>query len=540
VAVTPLLLAATLLSAAPSSAESGNLVGNPGFEVDTSGWRTGSSSSSLTRVAGGRTGSFAAQLSNASSGSQCALEDDPGWIAVTQPGPYTVGIWVRSDASGRTFKLRIREYSGGSQVGSTSSTVTMTSTWQLVSVGYTPAAPGQSRLDFQGYTSSTPVGVCFQADDAFASVSGTSNNPPVAVGDSATTPSGTPVTLNVLANDSDPDNDPLTVSGATAPAHGAAAVNADNTITYTPAAGYTGPDSFTYTIGDGRGGTASGAVSITVTSPGEFGPPYDIAVFGDVPYSSSAVSKYQSMIASINAGSPLFSVHVGDIGPGSSSTCTAATVDRETARFDTFTRPLVYTPGDNEWTDCDSAALTQLSYIRTTVFRGTGTQSRGQTRLTLESQGAAGYPENARWRQGPVTFATIHMTGSKDNYSNRSEHDARRSAGIAWLRETFAQAKARGDRGIVLVAHSDPKFSKPTSSAYGSMYTALRSEVLAFPGQVLFVHGDGHDYINDQPMAGVSNLRRVEVEGDGDVSYVKVRVDPNSSGLFIVPQPTRF
>ena len=58
----------------------------------------------------------------------------------------------------------MREYSSGSNVGSTSTTLALTSAWQLVSVTYTPAAPGSS-LDVQAYTSSTPVGVCFQADD---------------------------------------------------------------------------------------------------------------------------------------------------------------------------------------------------------------------------------------------------------------------------------------------------------------------------------------------------------------------------------------
>jgi hypothetical protein len=535
-------LTAVLSAATPAATldASSNLIGNPGFEVDTSGWQPGSSSTSLTRVAGGHSGSFAAQLSNSSAGAHCTLDDKPNWVGVTQSGPYTVGIWVRSDTPGQSFKLRIREYSAGTQVGSSSTTVTLTSIWQQVSLVYTPVDAGQSDLDFQGYISSAPVGVCFEADDASESLTATSNNPPVAVDNSATTSLDTPVTVNVLANDSDPDNDPLTVTGATVPAHGAAVVNANSTITYTPAAGYSGPDSFNYSISDGRGGTASAAVSITVSPSVNQAQPFDIAVLGDVPYSSTAESKYDNMIANINAGSPLFSVHVGDIGPGSASTCTKAKIDKETARFDTFTRPLVYTPGDNEWTDCGSASLTQLSYIRSTVFRGSGTRSRGKTTLTLESQGPSGYPENARWRQGPVTFATLHMVGSSDNYSHRSEFDPRRAATITWLRQTFAQAKARGDKGIVLLSQIDPKFSDPSSTAYKSMYNAVREETLNFAGQVLYVHGDGHDYINDRPLAGASNLRRVQVEGDGKVSYVKVRVDPSSSALFVVPQPTRF
>ena len=92
----------------------------------------------------------------------------------------------------------------------------------------------------------------------------------------------------------------------------------------------------------------------------------------------------------------------------------------------------------------------------------------------------------------------------------------------------------------MLLAQIDPKFSDPTSTAYRTMYDAVRQETLNFAGQVLYVHGDGHDYISDRPLAGVTNLRRVQVEGDGKVSYVKVRVDPTSTQLFVIPQPTRF
>src|SRR5262249_6321252 len=66
------------------------------------------------------------------------------------------------------------------------------------------------------------------------------------------------------ATDSDPDNDPLTVS-ATGPAgHGTVVKNSDGTLTYTPAAGYVGADSFTYTVADGKGGSATATVSLTV------------------------------------------------------------------------------------------------------------------------------------------------------------------------------------------------------------------------------------------------------------------------------------
>ena len=93
------------------------------------------------------------------------------------------------------------------------------------------------------------------------------NRAPVANDDSASTPPLTPVTVNVLANDSDPDNDTLTVTSVSLPAHGVATVNLDNTVTYVPVAGYAGPDSFTYSVSDGNGGTASATVSIGVGNP---------------------------------------------------------------------------------------------------------------------------------------------------------------------------------------------------------------------------------------------------------------------------------
>ena len=94
---------------------------------------------------------------------------------------------------------------------------------------------------------------------------GTTNTPPVAVDDSATTDEDTPIVINVVSNDSDPDGDTLTVASVTAPGHGTARINADQkTVTYTPAPDFNGTDSFTYTISDGRGGRSTATVRLTV------------------------------------------------------------------------------------------------------------------------------------------------------------------------------------------------------------------------------------------------------------------------------------
>ena len=96
------------------------------------------------------------------------------------------------------------------------------------------------------------------------------NHYPVAVDDIGFTSDGTAVVVDVLANDSDPDGNPLTVLSVTAPGHGAAAVGASGkNVTYTPSSGYFGVDSFTYTIGDGLGGSATASVTMASNFGGD-------------------------------------------------------------------------------------------------------------------------------------------------------------------------------------------------------------------------------------------------------------------------------
>ena len=102
------------------------------------------------------------------------------------------------------------------------------------------------------------------------------NSPPIAVADTATTTAGTPVVIAVLANDSDPDNNPLTIAAVSNFVNGTAAINPDKTITYTPTPGFTGSGGFTYTISDGTS-QRSAPVSVTVTPPTGNSPPIAVA-----------------------------------------------------------------------------------------------------------------------------------------------------------------------------------------------------------------------------------------------------------------------
>lgn len=100
------------------------------------------------------------------------------------------------------------------------------------------------------------------------------NRAPIANADTATTRVGVPVIIDVVGGttpgavaDTDPDGDPITLATVQAFVGGTAAIQLDGTVKFTPAAGFTGTASFTYTINDGRGGTATGTVTITVSGP---------------------------------------------------------------------------------------------------------------------------------------------------------------------------------------------------------------------------------------------------------------------------------
>jgi hypothetical protein len=156
------------------------------------------------------------------------------------------------------------------------------------------SAPGQPadashvtiiRLDASGNplpagSTATPASVRFEgvtghfSTFAVVIVSGTSSNgPPVARNDTAVLNSAPSTTVNVLANDTDPNGDHLTVTTVTQPAsdHGVVTINANSTLTYKQTVFVNGTETFTYTISDGHGGTDTATVSVTVNLPARVG-----------------------------------------------------------------------------------------------------------------------------------------------------------------------------------------------------------------------------------------------------------------------------
>jgi PKD repeat protein len=139
--------APVIAAAAPGQT---NLVTNPSFEVNTTGWNS-YSGGTLLRVAGGFDGGWGLQVAGASNNSSFGCNDSPNWVA-SVPGPgatYRFTAWVRSAIHTGTVKLQVREYRGATKIAAMYSTgVTLSPTWQKVTVDYVASSSG-STLDFQ-------------------------------------------------------------------------------------------------------------------------------------------------------------------------------------------------------------------------------------------------------------------------------------------------------------------------------------------------------------------------------------------------------
>ena len=148
--------------------------------------------------------------------------------------------------------------------------------------------------------------------------------------------------------------------------------------------------------------------------------PSTYAVIGDVPYeprTPSALSVFPTLIGAINADPDVSrAIHIGDIKSGSTR-CSDSWFQTIATSFGTFADPLVYTPGDNEWTDCHRAnnggynPLERLAKIRQLFFAEPG-RTLGVNPAKVKDQ--RGYPENVTWSASRVQFATFHVIGSNN------------------------------------------------------------------------------------------------------------------------------
>jgi hypothetical protein len=279
---------------------------------------------------------------------------------------------------------------------------------------------------------------------------------------------------------------------------------------------------------------------------------YTFAVIGDVPYGADQLAAFPKWIQQINDDPAVQSVvHLGDVKNGS-SVCSDEYFQMIRGDFNLFEDPLVYTPGDNEWTDCHRAnngaynPLERLAKVREIFYNHPGS-TLGQDSFKVESQARRGFPENVMYSRAGLTFVTANITGSNNGLQpwaglgnteptpeQRTAVAERTRADIDALRSAFKTAKHEHDRGVVVMQQADmfdPTYAPTWNDigAFQSWVQALIDEASRFDGPVYLFDGDSHVYNTDKPLAaGSSWLTTYDVRGSAN-NLTRVTVDGSSN-----------
>jgi hypothetical protein len=281
---------------------------------------------------------------------------------------------------------------------------------------------------------------------------------------------------------------------------------------------------------------------------------FQIGLIGDQQYTAEQEKKFPRVIDAMNREKLSFVIHDGDTKSGA-SLCDDATFENRLAGFQRSAHPFVLTLGDNDWTDCGRPAGggydsgERLNFVRK-LFYPRLSESLGKRKLTLVSQssvpGFSPFVENAMWAEGEVLFATLHIVGSNNNFPKRAEFRERNAANLFWMQAAFGIARQKKFRGVMFVMQANPGFEtirRPAEDGFGEMLRLLEREIVRYPGQVVFVHGDSHYFRIDKPLipagrngARMENFTRVETFGPPDVHWVRATIDPANPMVFLFEQ----
>lgn len=318
--------------------------------------------------------------------------------------------------------------------------------------------------------------------------------------------------------------------------------------------------------GRDTGGIASGSAADSVS--------FQFALIGDAPYGVPADSPdadFRRVVEEINGEERVrWVLHAGDV-MGESTGCAREMYRDRLERLEQLRKPVVMTPGDNDWTDCHRAGsgdwdpVDRLTVLRETFYDEPG-RSLGGEPMPLVAQaerpGRDGLPENVRWTRGGVVFATVHVPGSRNGRSDFPGRDAddstsvrrRTGAGLSWLEATFDRAEEIDARGVFVLIHANPMRGHPrrpgkTDPAYRPFLEALERRTRRFGEPVVLAHGDSHYFRVDKPIlpradtssgradgSRLDNLTRVESFGEPLVHWVRITVEPARPELFSFDQ----
>jgi len=325
-------------------------------------------------------------------------------------------------------------------------------------------------------------------------------------------------------------------------------------------------------VGAAGPAAASGSAEEPIGGDG----PATLGLIGDYLYFEEQVDDGQRLLADLNEADLDLVVHNGDTtyAPVDPFRCSEAVLQYHVDALNALDTPVLYTPGDNEWSDCPlyperhgaenvgyTEPLVALAAVRKAFYPSSTTLGGEQVELEVQSEE---YPENRRTTVAGVPVATMHVVGSLNGYnavglapSLAEEIPARQEAARAWLAETFDEAERTDAPGVMLVWHGNPDPYAQTvweedvaaqrpplwDDAYEELLAALREEVTAFGKPVVLVHGDTHYQRIDHPLAiepgsdfTVPNFTRVETFGTPNHHWVRATIDPADPDVFSFEQ----
>lgn len=284
--------------------------------------------------------------------------------------------------------------------------------------------------------------------------------------------------------------------------------------------------------------------------------PFSFVAMGCMPYGPQYFAAYERMLREINRHQPAFTVHCGDTKKGSVPPSDEILAQVKTW-FDSLDGPLIYTPGDNEWTDVHTPSagredpLFWLAKIRALYFSEERSLGRAPIPLVTQRRNPkfAKFVENARWSRGGVVFATVHVVGSNNNRlpavpGAMEEFAERDGATVAWVRETFAEARTTQAAAVALFFQANVFDARgygraDENSGFSQFLAVLEEEAQSFSKPVLLIYADEHRYRLEHGVRfreggePLPNVTRLETFGESDIHAVIVTVDPGSKQVFL-------
>jgi hypothetical protein len=296
---------------------------------------------------------------------------------------------------------------------------------------------------------------------------------------------------------------------------------------------------------------------------------FGVAVIGDMPYSAQEVQVMDGLIDEIHADRSLaLAIHVGDIKAGNEP-CTDALLQQRQQQIARIALPLLFTPGDNEWTDCHREPAgrhlptERLALLRRLFFSGPPSLAPlPAVQIQAASPGFETFVENRLVVFRRVVIATVHVVGSEnglepwsgiDPADNRAapradrlaEFRHREAAALAWIDRAFDVAQEQSARGVLIAWQANPLFERaagdPQRAGFDAVLARLKARTVAFGKPVLLVHGDFHQYLVDRPLARLAEpppraaqFARVQTFGSPRLGWVKVLVDADSPAVFSI------